>query len=391
VDRETDVAVRRTVRPHVGINAHLLSSTNSYRSAGVSRYVEGLLSHVAQVDPEGHYTVFVRGGYDLPSSFGQRHTRFATDHPWVRVLWEQTVLPWMVRTEGIEVLHSPINVQPFVLPCRGVVTITDLSFEVFPESFGASRRLYQRVLARQSARRADCVIAISQSTSRDLQKYFGVPRERIAVVYPGVGQAYRPVTDVAVLEEFRRCHSLPEKLILFVGTLEPRKNLVTLLRAFAQLKRKAAIDHKLVLAGGRGWLFEPTLAAIEELGLTGEVILPGYVPEEDLPLWYCAAESFVYPTLYEGFGLPPLEAMACGVPVAVSNASSLPEVVGDAALMVEATNVSNWVESLMQLCGDGNLRSDLRERGLARAQEFSWLRTATKTVEVYEHVFSGGE
>jgi len=193
-----------------------------------------------------------------------------------------------------------------------------------------------------------------------------------------------------MLAGFRLRHSLPDKFVLFIGTLEPRKNLVMLLQAYAQFKRQANTGHKLVLAGGKGWLYEPIFAAVEELGLQTEVLFPGFVAEEELPLWYNTADVFVYPSLYEGFGLPPLEAMACGKPVAVADASSMPEVVGDAALCVDPHQPEAWTAALARMCRDASLRADLSARALERARQFSWTRMVQETVQVYRDVLSDG-
>jgi len=187
-------------------------------------------------------------------------------------------------------------------------------------------------------------------------------------------------------EALRRKRGLPQRMILFVGTLEPRKNAETLIRAYARLRRASAIPHRLVLAGGRGWRYEGLFALVEELGLQDDVLFPGFVPYDELPLWYNAADLFVFPSLYEGFGLPPLEAMACGVPVVVSSVSSLPEVVGDAGLLVDPLDVEGLAEAMARVLNDGALRAEMRGRGLARAERFSWLETARGTVRVYERV-----
>lgn len=396
-----------SARRRIGINAQLLAQERSYRHAGVSRYIDNLLKCLLREDSEADYTVFLGGRSPLryapgtlrsalPLSLEQgrayreRRSRLPTQNPWVRLFWEQCIQPLQLRASGIELLHSPVNVQPLVLPCKGVVTATDLSFMVFPRSFRTFQRLYQRFFTRWSARRADHLIAISASTARDLVKFFGVPATKITVTYPGVDAAYRPITDAAVLSEFRRRRNLPDKFFLFVGTLEPRKNLLTLLRAYATFRRAMGGTHKLVLAGGRGWLYRPLFSAVEELGLQTDVVFPGFVPEEELPLWYNTAEALVYPSLYEGFGLPPLEAMACGTAVVVADASSLPEVVSDAGLRIDPHRVEAWTEALVQLCQVDGLRADLASRGLQRAREFTWTRMARETIQVYRNVLAGG-
>lgn len=378
-----------TVR-RIGINAHLLAQGQGYRSAGVSRYIYNLLIHLHREDPEGEYTVFLNSGCALSLSYRQRRSSLPTYKPWVRVLWEQFLLPSEVQKENIALLHSPVNVQPFLLPCKGVVTVTDLSFMVFPESFRPLQRLYQRIFTRISAQRASHLIAISSSTAQDLGKFFDVPATKISIIFPGVDAVYRPIEEVSILRHFRQRRNLPERFILFVGTLEPRKNLLTLLKAYAQFKHQTKTNHKLVLAGSPGWLYQPIYAAVEELGLGDDVLFPGFIPEDELPLWYNTADIFVYPSLYEGFGLPPLEAMACGTPVLVSNASSLPEVVGDAALLVDPYRPDAWAAALSRLCSDRHLRDDLAARGPKWAQTFSWTRMAKETILVYQAVLTGG-
>jgi len=347
--------------------------------------------HVLQEDPEGDYRVFLRADCVLSLLGQEKRSRWPTYRPWIRVFWEQALQPLEVWTDSIALLHSPVNVQPLLLPCKGLVTATDLSFMVFPQSFRTFQRFYQKLFTRWSIHRAAHVIAISSSTARDLNRFFAVPGAKVSVVFPGVDAAYVPVLDAQTLAGFRRLRHLPEKIILFVGTLEPRKNLLTLLRAYAQFRRQANTGHKLVLGGGKGWLYEPILAAIKQLGLQTDVILPGFIPEVELPLWYNMADVFVYPSLYEGFGLPPLEAMACGRPVIVSNASSLPEVVGDAALLVDPHQVDQWADALVLLCQDSDLRVDLAARGLQRARQFTWTRMAQETVQVYRRVLAGSD
>lgn len=370
----------------IGINAHLLAEGESYRRAGVSRYIYNLIAHLSEADPGGDYTVFLNSRCAFRTSYRQKRSRLPTEKPSVRILWEQFFQPLQLVAARIALLHSPVNIQPLFLPCRGVITVMDLTFVVYPESFKPAQRLYQKVFTRLSARRASHLIAISGSTARDLTRFFAVPNSKITVIFPGVDAAYRPIRDESLLASFRLRHSLPEKFILSVGTLEPRKNLVTLLHAYAQFKRQANTNHKLVLAGGKGWFYQPIFAAVEELGLQGDVLFPGFVAEDELPLWYNTADVFVYPSLYEGFGLPPLEAMACGKPVAVADSSSLPEVVGDAALCIDPYQPEEWAAALLRLCQDASLRSDLAARALERAGQFSWTRMARETAQVYRDV-----
>jgi len=332
--------------------------------------------------------VFVNPRSTLRLPYRQKRSRLPTYKPSVRILWEQLLQPAQLLAEGISLLHSPLNVQPLFLPCKGVVTVMDLSFIVYPESLKPLQRVYQRVFARLSAHRAARLITISASTARDVAQFFGVPANKTTVVFPGVDAAYRPIRDESVLARFRAHHNLPERFMLFVGTLEPRKNLTTLLQAYAQFRQRTRTEYKLVLAGGKGWLYQPIFATVEELGLQTDVIFPGFVAEDELPLWYNTADVFVYPSLYEGFGLPPLEAMACGRPVVVADTSSLPEVVGDAALRIDPRQPDEWAAALVRVCNDASLQADLAGRALERAREFSWTRMARETAQVYREVLS---
>jgi glycosyltransferase involved in cell wall biosynthesis len=269
-----------------------------------------------------------------------------------------------------------------------VVTIHDLSFIRFPTLFRAANRLYLNVLTRLSARRAQRLIAVSIQTAQETMRLLGVPPERIDVVYHGVDPVFHPLPADEIVA-FRQRRGLPEQYVLFVGTLEPRKNLVRLVEAFARTRESHV---KLVLAGGKGWLYDELFDTVETLGLQEDVIFPGYVTSEELPLWYNAATVFCYPSVYEGFGFPVLEAQACGTPVLTSNISSLPEAAGDGALLVDPYDVDALAAGLHRLLHDESLRHQLQESGLAHAGRFSWMDTARETARVYRRALTeGGE
>jgi glycosyltransferase involved in cell wall biosynthesis len=268
-----------------------------------------------------------------------------------------------------------------ISPWPTVITVYDLSFVHYPAAFPAGRRNYLRLMARHSCRRADRVIAISESTRRDIVKQWGVPADKITVAYPGVGDEFgpRPAEEVAA---FRQRRELPERFILHVGTLQPRKNLVRLIQAY----RRLGSEVKLVLAGGRGWLYQEILAEIERHQLKNDVLLAGYLPEEELALWYNAAAVLAYPSLYEGFGFPVVEAMACGIPVVTSTVSSMPEAAGDAALLVDPHDCDALADALHQALEDQGARELMRTKGFQQAAKFSWNRTAVETVSAYQQV-----
>ncbi|MBI2953593.1 MAG: glycosyltransferase family 4 protein [Chloroflexi bacterium] len=375
---------------HVGINAHLLSFAASYRGAGISRYIRSLISHLRQ-SGNGQYTVFL-GDPNFPqefspnTSFHLNISRLPTVNPMVRILWEQLLLPVELASSDIDILHSMGYVQPVACLRRSIVTVHDLSFVLFPEMFNRLNRLYLTMLTRLSVRRANRVIAVSENTKRDLTRLFGVASEKIDVVYHGVEERFCPATG-AELAAFRLDRNLPERYILFIGTLEPRKNVHTLIKAFAKV-RKAGLPHKLVIGGAKGWLWSEIFSMVSEMGLEREVIFPGYISLENEPLWYNGADLFVYPSLYEGFGFPLLEAMACGTPVVTSNSSSLPEVVGEAGLLVDPSSGDDLAEAMLTVLTDRALSDDMKKKGLERARSFSWAEAAGKTAQIYQSCLS---
>ena len=374
---------------HVAINAHLLSGRNWYRSAGVHQYIYHLLRHLGHADDELRYTVLLGEGVLPPEvPLASLQSRWPTRRAAVRMLWEQLVQPRVLRRIKADLVHGPVFVGPLFTSCPVVVTIHDLSFIRFPYMFRPANRLYLTTLTRLSARRARRLIAVSTHAAGEATRLLGVPPQRVDVVYHGVDPAFRPFpTDE--IAAFRQRRGLPDRFVLFVGTLEPRKNLVRLVEAFARIRDGRV---RLVLAGGKGWLYDELFATVEALDLSEEVIFPGYVMSDELPLWYNAATVLAYPSVYEGFGLPVLEAQACGTPVLTAHASSLPEVAGDAALLVDPCDVEALAAGLHRLLTDETLRRQLRERGLAHAKQFSWPRAAQETARVYRRaLLEGGE
>jgi glycosyltransferase involved in cell wall biosynthesis len=365
----------------VAISAHLLAPHGAgYRNAGIHTYIDQTVRRLPEVDPELRLTLFARHVPEgLSAAIEPRATRWPTGRPALRILWEQLRLPLAARR--FDVVHASAFVAPQICWRPTVVTIYDLSFALFPQYFRGLNQAYLRIGTRRSARRARRVLAISEHTRRDIHRLYDVPLDRIDVAYPGVDAALTPAAPESVVE-FKRRKQLPDRFLLFLGTLEPRKNLVMMIQAFAQLKRERP-EAMLVLAGGVGWLADDVFAEIDRSGVRDSVILPGFVPAEEKALWYAAATAFVYPSIYEGFGLPPLEAMACGTPVIVSNAASLPEVVGEAGLNVAPDDVSGWSHAMRRLWSDAALRADLSERGLAQARRFSWTETARITAAAY--------
>lgn len=379
---------------HVGLNAQLLDFSRSYRSGGISRYIFHLLAELRSLPGDDQFTAFVPTPTDDPAlaatpRFRLQPTRLPITHlptsrPPLRILWEQWLQPGDLRRAGADLLHALAFVPALGWCGPTVVSFMDLSFLRYPRAFNRGNRLYLSVMARAAVRRAAHLLAISESTRQDLITLLGADPARASVTHCGVDPAFRPLPAAAVAA-WRAQHDLPARFLLYVGTLEPRKNVPRLLDAYARLCRLGD-PPPLVLVGGRGWRHAGIDARLARLGLGERVRLLGYLPAAELPLCYNAADLFVYPSLYEGFGLPPLEALACGTPVVTSNTSSLPEAVGAAALCVDPRDVPALATAMGQALEDHALRARLRAAGLAQAAGFSWRRMAEQTLAVYHRV-----
>ena len=292
-------------------------------------------------------------------------------------------------TGPVALFHSPDFTLPPLRQGKAIVTVHDLSFLRYPQGAEPNLRAYLERVVPRAVARADLVLADSQSTKDDLIELLGMESDRIEVIYPGVEERFRPIEDQTFLEGVRRRYNLPPHFVFSLGTLEPRKNLVRLIEAHSSLVTRHS-SLKLVIAGGKGWLYEGIFDRVEELGLGNEVRFLGFVPDEDLPALYNLADLFVFPSLYEGFGLPPLEAMACGTPVVTTNISSLPEVVGEVGLMVPPEDVEGLAEAMERALGDRGWREEAVQRGLAQARRFTWRAAAERLVGLYEKVKGAG-
>jgi glycosyltransferase involved in cell wall biosynthesis len=379
----------------VGINAHLLSFSGSYRQAGLSRYIDELLFKLPRVAPDLQITGFTSNEAlpptvetHKPENLTLTRSRFPTQRAPVRIAWEQLVLPVAAMWHRLDLLHCPVNVRPLVAPCSTVVTIHDLVFLRSPENLHPAKRRYLSAMTGWSARHASHVIAVSEATRRDVIDLFGVRHGKVTTVHNGVGEQFKPVGSTE-REVFKVEQGVNGRVVLYVGTLEPRKNLPLLIRAFARLAADPALgDVKLYIGGSKGWYYEEIFSTAERLGLTrsGRVTFLGRVPDEQLPLWYNIATVVAYPSLYEGFGLPALEAMSCGTPVLASNASALPEVVGNGGLLLDPADETAWLEGMRAVLTDESLRAGLAARALKQSSGFSWDKSARETAEVYRRV-----
>jgi glycosyltransferase involved in cell wall biosynthesis len=368
----------------VGINALFLDRPET----GSGQYTQNLLEALAKVDPTNEYLLFSPG----PAlKIRNPHSAFRN----LGKLWfEQVSFPLACRR--LDVAHVPYFASPLFPTVPTVVTIHDLVPLILPAYRGSFLvRLYTRLVA-AAARSAAAIVTVSQASQRDIVRYLHIPPERIHVTYEAAGKAFQPVEDEAQLTAIRQKYGLPRRYLLYLGGFDQRKNLPTLLRAFALLVSRQP-QARLVIAGklpGRDSpLFPDPCRLVRELGLKEKVVFTGWVPEEDKPALFSEATAFVFPSLYEGFGLPPLEALACGTPVIASNHASLPEVVGDGGILVEPTGLwsetsaNNLAQAMEMLWVDDAFRVELRQRALAQAAKFSWEQTAQETLDVYEKVF----
>ena len=381
---------------HIGINAQLLSFSQNYRNGGISRYIRYLLTELARNPGQHDYTIFVNGP-DTAAHLGVEHPRmifvpsnWPEAKPAARVAWEQLTLPALIRQRGIQVLHSPANVLPEFLPrgCASVVTLHDLAFLRMPEVLTRPKRMYHRTFTTRSLRRASRIIAVSESTSRDLTELLEIPQQHIVTVYPCIDERFMEPLAEGDVQAFRQRQGLEDGFLLYMGTLEPRKNIPTLLDAYARLRQTTGTRVKLVLAGGKGWLYEAIFARVQQLGLEAEVVFPGYVSDAEQPLWYRAATAFVYPSLYEGFGIPVAEALACGIPVVTSTTSSLPEAGAGIALTVDPHDIEAMATALHRALSDVALQEKCRSLAPGVVERFSASAMVRQTIAVYEQAIT---
>ena len=377
---------------NVCVNAQLISDQAGYRGAGVNNYGRQLLRALGQAvlagQTEHRVTAFVHAAEFQAPGVQLVRSRLPLERPQARIAWEQAVLPLELLRHKAQLVHGLVNVLPLASRVPGVVTVHDLSFVRTPQTLPPLKRAYLAQLCAASVRRARTVIAVSRQTAEDVAHYFGVPPGKIRVIHNGVAPEFAPGARGAQ-DQFRTAKGLPARYLLYLGTLEPRKNLELLVRAFGRWRAcapEAAAGVKLVLAGGKGWYYDTIFNEVSSLGLTGTVIFPGFVPPAELPDWYRGAEAFVYPSMFEGFGLPVLEAMACGTPVICSQAPGLQEVAGTAALTLPTADEEAWANAMHLLCDQPALAAGLRARGLRQAANFSWQQSAQETIQVYNEV-----
>lgn len=359
-----------------------LDTTSAYlNQAGSGLYVRMLQTHLPQWAPDNSYFFFhIEQQRDMQD---RKTIRNRFDTLYRDLIWANKVVPEIVITSAADVLHMPVNTIPFKKPCPTVVTIHDTTVLKTPHFFPIWQRYFSRILYPYSARNADCVITVSESSRMDIMETFGISGDKVKVTYLAADEAFgivpydakKQIGDKFGIQNF----------ILTVGTIEPRKNLRRLIEALSDI-RNAGFEVSWVHAGPRGWLEEGLMEVAMRYQVKEYVRFLGRVSLEDLVELYNAAEVFAYPSLYEGFGLPILEAMACGCPVVTSNISSMPEVAGESAILVEPTEPKDIANAIIRILDDNTLSSHMRCSGLERAGVFSWRRCIEETEEIYKEI-----
>ncbi|WP_069804290.1 glycosyltransferase family 4 protein [Thermogemmatispora onikobensis] len=369
------------------------------QGAGIGTYIRCLVEALLAQDQVNRYVLLSsqppQEGRTFPQAEHVTIRRIPIPERYLNILWYRWQLPpyanWF--TGPVDLYHGPDFVLPpfsrFGRHPRTVVTIHDLAFLEYPQYAVPSLAAYLRGVVPRAARSADVVATVSQASARTLTKYLAIPPEKMVIISPGVGRAFRRVTDPVLLEATRYKYGLKHPFVLTVGTKEPRKNHLGLIRAFHQALNRKPRPKMLVIVGGPGWLYEETEQEVVRLGLTEKVRFLGHVSTLDLVMLYSMADVFAYPSFYEGFGMPALEALACGAPVVTSNTSSLPEVVGEAALKVDPYDAEALASAITRLLDDQQLCQELRQRGYEQVKRYTWEASARKMLLVYQKLYEG--
>ena len=365
---------------HIGIDARL----PFYQMGGISQSVLHLLPALAELDQVNRYTIFHSRkdgrSYTPSSSNFQRQNLWTPCH--------HRLEPWALSTEllphGLDVLHSPDFIPPLWGAKRKVITVHDLNFIFYPEFLTRESLRYYAGQIQSAVRRADAIAVDSEATRQDLIERLGVPPDKVTTVLLAANPIYEQVVGETAVNQTLSKHNLLRGFILFVGTLEPRKNVPTLIRAYDRLRKESGIDVPLILVGGKGWIYDDIFATIDELGLRDHVRHLSGIFDEELAHLYHGAGVLVTPSFYEGFGLPALEAMHCGCPAVVSRRGSLPEIVGPDGLMIDdPEDVTAWADILHRILTDSGLRKVVIAGGYTQAKTFSWQKAAQQTLQLY--------
>ena len=370
---------------HIAIDAHSVGAG----LGGNETYATNLIEALAEIDSRNRYTLYVTKN-DAIERFADRWPNFE-----VRQTLPHTPLVRIPVTLSVELRRRPVDIlhvqytSPPLTPCPVINTIHDLSFEHLPETFKRRSWRQMRLTIRRSAQTAAHIITDSNFSRDDILRTYKLSPDRVTATPLAASTKFKPVEDFTEIGRVRQRYGIVGDYILTVGSIQPRKNLPRLIRAFAALCREGNIRPlpTLVIVGKRGWLYEETLDTAENSEVKERILFTDYVPENDLPALYSGARCFVYPSYFEGFGIPPLEAMRCGTPTITGNRTCFPEIIGDGGLMVDPFDETAILEGILKIFSDSKLRTELQEKGIRRANLFDWKETARQTLRVYERVY----
>jgi glycosyltransferase involved in cell wall biosynthesis len=370
-----------------GFNANLLSFTADYRTTGIGLYIKHLLLAIHKEKYPLHLFHSEPKAQKFFPDFNHTIKKLDTSNPYLRILLEQLSCPFSLKKNNIDIFHSPMHVLPILSPkkTKTIVTVHDLANFRFPEFYKSAKQKYLTYMTAKSTKKADHIIAVSKSTKNDLVDILGIKESRISVVYNGLNLEPKKLSKEQEANITKKLN-LPEKYILFVGTKEPRKNISGLLDALIYLWEEKKEKYNLVLVGPKGWLYNNIDEKTNKYQQISNVQMTGYLTDTELFTAYKNASLFVYPSFYEGFGLPVLEAMSAGAPVICSNTSSLPEVGGDAAEYIDPYKPKQLANTISTICNDNALQNKMRTLGFIQAKNFSWQKTAKQTIDIYNNI-----
>lgn len=362
------------------------------RQSGVGNYVTHLIKGLKEIDKKNHYILMVtakqKGGISGTFSAFENYTvPFTSENHILGDAWEFWILPKLLRKNAIDIFHGPAFLAPpFQNGFKSVATIHDLVAFHHPKTIPAKYAIYMRFLIRMMIKKARGIITDTACIKEEIIDFFNIDPERIFSIPIAVSSQFRPIRDQELIDRIKKQYGIQKRYFLYVGNIEPRKNLSNLFLACNSIREKLSRDFQLVVTGKKGWLYREIFETLAGTAFRDNIVFTQYVNRTDIPVLYSGADFFVFPSLYEGFGLPILEAMSCGTPVITSSVSSMPEVAGDAALYVNPLKISDIAEKILALAFDESLRQELREKGFKQADKFTWERSARLTQRVYETI-----
>ncbi len=369
----------------IGFDMHSLSGI----SQGTKTYTLQLVNSLLKIDDRNNYFLYYTGEREpIERQFPQQNVSLKKIVPHQRILRIPVSFPIKLVLDGVDLFHCQY-MGPVFSPKPYVVSIHDIIHEYMPELYPEKLRFFMSAFYPLSAKRAASVITISENSKRDLMNHYGLSEDKVVVTYIGVSDDFYPVKERERIDNALAKYGIKDNYILYIGRLEPRKNIPVLIRAFHDLKAEKGIKEKLVIGGSKYFKYEEIFNTIKELNISDQVIYTDSIEDSDLPLIYNGASMFVYPSVAEGFGLPPLEAMACGTPVISTNASSIPEVVGDAGILTQPGDTKELAKAIYNVLSNKNLRKRLAQKGPERAKLFTWEKTAKETLEIYNRLNNG--